>query len=77
MLFERPGPSRSKRFGEGWRTVRLATVGREFGGGSDQLRGKLWLLRDKSFVEVNGEDPYVQGEPEIGMCVPAVPMNWP
>lgn len=71
MLFERQSPNRSRRFGDQWKTVRYATVEREYGGGSEELKGELGLLGDEGFVEVNGEDPYEYGELEIGMRIPA------
>lgn len=71
MLFERRSPNDSKRFSDQWRAVRLATVEREYGGGHTELMGELALLNDEGFAEINGEDPYECGEPEIGMRIPA------
>lgn len=71
MLFERRSPNDSKRFGDPWRAVRLATVEREYGGAREELMGELALLNDEGFAEINGEDPYECGEPEIGMRIPA------
>jgi hypothetical protein len=71
MLFERRSPHDSKRFVDPWRVVRLATVEREYGGGGKELMGELALLSDEGFAEINGEDPYECGEPEIGMRIPA------
>lgn len=71
MLFERKSPNDSKRFGDSWRAVRYATVEREYGGGCKELNGELGLLSDEGFAEINGEDPYDCGEPEIGMRIPA------
>ena len=33
--------------------------------------GELGLLKDEGFAEINGEDQYECGEPEIGMRIPA------
>lgn len=71
MLFERKSPNDSRRFGDPWRAVRYATVEREYGGGFKELKGELGLLSDEGFAEINGEDPYECGEPEIGMRIPA------
>ncbi len=71
MLFERKRPHHSRRFADGWRAVRLATVEREYGGALEELRAELALLTDEEFVEVNGEDPHEYGAPEIGMRIPA------
>lgn len=71
MLFERKSPYDSKRYGEAWHAVRYATVEREYSGGRDELDGELGLLKDEGFADVNGEDQYEYGEPEIGMRIPA------
>ena len=70
-LFERQSPNGSRRFGEEWKTVRYATVEREYSGSREELKAELGLLRDEEFVDINGEDEYECGEPEIGMRIPA------
>lgn len=71
MLFERKSLRKSKRFSEPFKTVRLDTVEREYGGRPEELKGELGLLEDEGFVEVDGEDPYENGQTEIGMRIPA------
>lgn len=71
MLFERRSQNDSRRFSDPWRTVRHATVEREYGGGREELSGELALLSDEGFAEINGEDQYECGAPEIGMRIPA------
>lgn len=71
MLIERKSPNDSRRFEYPWMAVRYATVEREYGGGCEELKGELGLLSDEGFAEINGEDPFECGEPEIGMHIPA------
>ncbi len=71
MLFERKSPYDSKRYRDAWKAVRYATVQREYSGGREELNGELGLLKDEGFADVNGEDTYECGEPEIGMRIPA------
>jgi len=71
MLLERKSPRKSTRFTDAFKTVRLDTVEREYGGGAAELKGELGLLEDEGFVQVNGEESYEHGEPEIGMRIPA------
>jgi hypothetical protein len=71
MLFERKSPHDSKRFLDPWKAVRYATIEREYGGGWKDMTSELGLLSDEGFAEINGEDAYEFGEPEIGMRIPA------
>ena len=71
MLFERKSPYNSKRYENPWMAVRYATVQRQYSGGHEELTGELGLLKDEGFAEVSNEDPYEDGEPEIGMRIPA------
>lgn len=71
MLFERKSPHNSKRYENPWMAVRYATIQRQYSGGHEELNDELGLLKDEGFAEVNGEDPYECGEPEIGIRIPA------
>lgn len=68
MLFDRRERGQSRRFGEGWEHLLLSKVKREYRG--DDLEGELEILRHAGFLEVNGEDKYELGAPEIGITIP-------
>ncbi len=68
MLYERREKGRSRRFGDGWEHLLLSKVQREYRG--DDLDGELDILRHAGFLEVNGEDNYELGGPEIGITIP-------
>lgn len=68
-LYERRERGTSRRFsGDGWAHLLLSKVTREYRG--DDLDGELDILRHGGFLEVNGEDKYELGAPEIGIIIP-------
>lgn len=68
MLYERRERGKSRRFSDGWAHLLLSKVQREYRG--DDLDGELDILRHAGFLELNGEDKYELGAPEIGITIP-------
>lgn len=68
MLYERRERGKSGRYGDGWGHLLLSKVEREYRG--DDLKGELDILKHANFLEVNGEDEYECGPPEIGVRIP-------
>jgi hypothetical protein len=68
MLYERREQGKSRRFEDGWSHLLLSKVKREYRG--DDLKGELDILSHAGFLEINGEDEYDLGPPEIGIRIP-------
>jgi hypothetical protein len=70
ILYERRELGKSRRFSSdsGWEHLLLAKAQREYQG--DDFEGELEILTHAGFVEVNGEDRYELGAPEIGIRIP-------
>ncbi|MFB9037940.1 SMEK domain-containing protein [Xanthomonas arboricola] len=67
VLIERRESKSSTRFKHEWLHLLYDKIKREFRG--QDLDDELGILAHAGFVEVNGEDPFSDGPPEIGICL--------